>query len=97
MHHNLETKPVPEKVLYINEPDLADASFYYCLGCLHPSSRSLLLSKLFTTIHAESCNAKYPLSFHTNIAFPDSFRFFLYNKKKHVKEENYERNPIKDL
>ena len=32
MHHNLETKPVPEKVLYINEPDLADASFYYSGG-----------------------------------------------------------------
>ena len=29
MHHNLETKPIPENVLYINEPDLADASIYY--------------------------------------------------------------------
>ena len=29
MHHNLETKPVPEKALYINEPDLADATINY--------------------------------------------------------------------
>ena len=32
MHHTLDTKPVPEKVLYINEPDLADASINY-YGC----------------------------------------------------------------
>ena len=29
MHHTLDTKPVPEKVLYINEPDLADATINY--------------------------------------------------------------------
>ena len=32
MHHNFDTKPVPEKVLYINEPDLADATINY-FGC----------------------------------------------------------------
>ena len=32
MHHNLETKPVPEKVLYINEPDLADVTINH-YGC----------------------------------------------------------------
>ena len=32
MHHTLDTKPVTEKVLYINEPDLADATINY-LGC----------------------------------------------------------------
>ena len=29
MHHNLETKPVPEKALYINKPDLADVTINY--------------------------------------------------------------------
>ena len=29
MHHTLDTKPVLEKVLYINEPDLADVSINY--------------------------------------------------------------------
>ena len=32
MHHTLDTKPVPEKVFYINEPDLADTSINY-FGC----------------------------------------------------------------
>ena len=32
MHHTLDIKPVPEKVLYINEPDLADATINY-FGC----------------------------------------------------------------
>ena len=32
MHHTLDTKPVPEKVLFINESDLADASIYYSGG-----------------------------------------------------------------
>jgi hypothetical protein len=29
MHRTLDTKPVPEKVLYLNEPDLADATINY--------------------------------------------------------------------
>ena len=32
MYHTLDTEPVPEKVLYINKPDLADASINY-FGC----------------------------------------------------------------
>ena len=32
MHHNLDSKPVPEIALYINEPDLADATINY-FGC----------------------------------------------------------------
>ena len=32
MHHTLDTKPIPEKVLYINEPDLADATINYYGG-----------------------------------------------------------------
>ena len=39
MHHTLDTKPVPEKVLYINEPDLADASINY-FGCLNQEEES---------------------------------------------------------
>ena len=32
MHHNFDTKPALENVLYINEPDLADATINY-FGC----------------------------------------------------------------
>ena len=39
MHHTLDTKPVPEKVLYINEPDLVDASINY-FGCLNQEEES---------------------------------------------------------
>ena len=31
MHHTLDTKPVLEKVLYINEPDLADSTIDFFL------------------------------------------------------------------
>ena len=41
MHHTLDIKPAPENVLYINEPDLADATInYFGTGKLEEESQA---------------------------------------------------------